>query len=146
MKIGITARHCELDPEVRIHAQQRLERLAHFLRDPDELMEAHVVFASEKYRQSAEVTLKTRRFGELFSREEASDARAAIELVGERLEHQLLKLKSKRKDLKRAGGGIKAINGAANGVPAGDEAEGVPEFDATEEPRAGGMERQSPGE
>lgn len=146
MKIGITARHCELDPEVRIHTQQRLERLAHFVRDSEDLMEAHVVFDCEKYRHSAEVTLKTRRLGDLFSREEASDARAAIELVGERLEHQLLKLKSKRKDLKRAGGGIKAINGAANGVSAGDEAEGDLESDASEEPRAGGMERQAPGE
>jgi ribosomal subunit interface protein len=144
MKIGITARHCELDPEVRIHAQQRLERLAHFVRDPDDLMEAHVVFACEKYRHSAEVTLKTRRLGELFSREEASDARAAIELVGDRLEHQLLKLKSRRKDLKRAGGGIKAMNGAANGTPEGEDEAGIEaDFDADVpgEPRADGMER-----
>jgi len=34
MKINTTARHCELDPEVRTFVHQRLERLLRYFRDP----------------------------------------------------------------------------------------------------------------
>src|SRR5437762_14121473 len=104
MNVHATVRHCEIDPEVRVHAQERLERLAHYVHDPDELMEAHVVFACEKYRHSAEVTLKTRRLGEVFSREEADSARAAIDLAAERLEHQLRRAKERLIARRHAGG------------------------------------------
>ena len=77
MKISTTARHCELDPEIRLFVHQRLERLLRYFRDPRDLMEAHVVVGLEKYRHSAEITLKLRR-GEVVSREEANDSRAAI--------------------------------------------------------------------
>ena len=53
MKITTTARHCELDTEVRQFVHQRLERLSRCFRDPRELMEAHVVVGVEKYRHSA---------------------------------------------------------------------------------------------
>ena len=33
MEIHTTTRHCELDQEVRLHAQQRLEKLGKFARD-----------------------------------------------------------------------------------------------------------------
>lgn len=102
MKISTTARHCELDPEVRLYVQERLERLHRYFRDPRELMEAHVVVGVEKYRHSAEITLKLRR-GEVVSREEANDSRAAIDLAAERLEHQIRRLKDKRLARKRDG-------------------------------------------
>ena len=53
MKINTTARHCELDPEVKLFVHQRLERLLRYFRDPRDLMEAHVVLGLEKYRHSA---------------------------------------------------------------------------------------------
>ena len=102
MNISTTARHCELDPEVRLFAQQRLERLLRYFRDPRDLMEAHVVVAAEKYRHSAEITLKLRR-GEVVGREQADDPRAAIELAAERLEHQIRRLKERRLARKRGG-------------------------------------------
>ena len=102
MKISTTARHCELDPEIRIFAHQRLERLSRYFRNPRDLMEAHVVVVLEKYRHSAEITLKLRR-GEVVGREQADDPRAAIELAAERLEHQIRRLKEKRLARKRDG-------------------------------------------
>ena len=102
MNISTTARHCEFAPEDRLFVQQRLERLLRYFRDPRDLMEAHVVLGVEKYRHSAEITLKLRR-GEVVSREEASDSRAAIELAAERLEQQILRLKEKRLSRKRDG-------------------------------------------
>ena len=102
MKINTTARHCELAPEDRQYVQQRLERLLRYFRDPRDLMEAHVVVGVEKYRHSAEITLKLRR-GEVVSREEANDSRAAIEQAAEHLEHQIRRLKERRISRKRDG-------------------------------------------
>jgi putative sigma-54 modulation protein len=111
MQIHTTTRHCELDPEVRVHAQERLERLARYFRNPDDLMEAHVVFEREKYRHSAEVTLKLRH-GEVVSREQADDPRAAIDLATAHLEQQLRRRKEKMIE-RRHGGGLRGLNGAA---------------------------------
>ena len=102
MNITTTARHCELVPEDRQFVQQRLERLLRYFRDPRDLMEAHVVIGVEKYRHSAEITLKLRR-GEVVSREEANDSRAAIEQAAERLEQRILRLKERRLSRKRDG-------------------------------------------
>lgn len=102
MNISITVRHCELDPEVRLFIHERLERLLRYFRDPNDLMEAHVVIAAEKYRHSAEITLKLRR-GEVVSHEQADEPRAAIDLAADRLEHQILRLKEKRLARVRAG-------------------------------------------
>ena len=131
MNINTTARHRDIDPEVRIHAQQRLERLAHFVKHPDDLMEAHVVFDCEKYRHSAEVTLKIRRIGEVFSREEADDPRAAIDLAAERLEHQILKAKD-RLIHRQQEGGIRALNGERNGANETSAADDADELESEE--------------
>ena len=101
MQVHTTARHCELDPEIRVFVQQRLERLLRYFRDPRDLMEAHVVVSAEKYRHSAEITLKLRR-GEVVGREQADDPRAAIELAAERLEHQIRRIKEKRLERQRS--------------------------------------------
>lgn len=115
MKTHITARHCELTPEDREFVQQRVERLLRYFRDPDALMEAHVVVGAEKYRHTAEITLKLRR-GEVLSREEASDARAAIELAAVHVEDQIRRLKEKRLSRKRDGQAREiAVAGSSSG-------------------------------
>jgi ribosomal subunit interface protein len=108
MKVSTTARHCELDPEIRLFAQQRMERMLRYFRAPHDTMEAHIVVAAEKYRHSAEITFKLRR-GEVVAREEADGPRAAIELAAERLEVQIRRLKEKRLDRKRNGRGDKTM-------------------------------------
>jgi len=119
MKVNTTARHCELDPEVRLFTQQRLERLLRYFRDPRDLIEAHVVVAAEKYRHSAEITLKLRR-GEVVGREQADDPRAAIELAAERIEHQIRRLKEKRLERQR-GGRVREVGPAPASEPAEDD-------------------------
>jgi putative sigma-54 modulation protein len=119
MNISTTARHCELDPEVRLFVQHRLERLLRYFRNPQDLMEAHVVVAAEKYRHSAEITLKLRR-AELVGREQADDPRAAIELAAERLEHQIRRLKERRLDRKRSGR-TRDLSLPASATPTDDE-------------------------
>src|SRR5439155_10392557 len=89
MQIHTTARHCELDADVRSFAQQRLEKFAKYARD---LLEAHVIVTAEGYRHVAEITLALKG-RELVSRESSTEARAAIDLAADRIEHQLRRLK-----------------------------------------------------
>ena len=120
MNISTTARHCELDPEVRLFVRERLERLLRYFRDPRDLMEAHVVVAAEKYRHSAEITLKLRR-GEFVGREEADEPRAALELAAARIEAQIRRQKGRRQDRERDGRGREAAFAPEAGSPTGEE-------------------------
>lgn len=121
MQISTTARHCELDPEVRLFAQQRLEKLARFVSD---IQEAHLIVTAEGYRHSAEITLKLKR-QEMVSRDEATEPRSAIDLAADRLERQLRRLKERRVDRKR---GVRPPNGKA-----GSAANGTAEPEVDEE-------------
>ena len=107
MQINTTARHCELDPEDRLHAHQRLEKLQRFARD---IHEAHLVLSAEKYRHTAEITIRLKH-REIVSREQSTDARAAIDRAADRLEERLRRLKERRIDRKQRG-----ANGRAEGV------------------------------
>jgi putative sigma-54 modulation protein len=118
MQILTTARHCELDPEVRLHAQQRLEKLGRFARD---IREAHLTVTAERYRHSAEIKLRLNHH-ELVSREESTEPKIAIDLAADRIEEQLRRYKEKRVGRKREGRGGNARGPAApNGESAPDE-------------------------
>ncbi len=97
MRIQLTVRHCELDPEDRLLAEQRLEKLSRIARDAQE---AFVIVTQEKYRYHADITLRLRG-REVTSREEADGARTAIERAADRLEQQVRRLKDKRLEQRR---------------------------------------------
>jgi len=107
MHINTTVRHCEIDPEDRLHAHQRIERLQRYARD---LHEAHLVVTTEKYRHTAEITIKLKHRG-LVSREEADGARMAIDRAVDALEEQLRRLKERRLDRKQRPGHLSAAVG-----------------------------------
>ena len=118
MQILTTTRHCELDQEVKLHAQQRLEKLGKFARD---IREAHLTVTAERYRHSAEITLRLNSH-ELVSREESTEARIAIDLAADRLEQQLRRFKEKRVGRKRGRGGERPRGAAEpNGATPPDE-------------------------
>jgi|SRR6516162_2793756 putative sigma-54 modulation protein len=99
MKLSTTARHCELTSEVREFAERRIarfERLAHGI------LEAHLVVTAEKYRHTAEITLRLDHH-ELVSREQSNDAHAAIDRAAERIEEQLRRHKERRLEQRREG-------------------------------------------
>ena len=100
MQIHTTARHCELDPEDRLHAHQRLEKLQRYARD---LQEAHLVVSAEKFRHTAEITLRLKHH-EMASHEESTGARMAIDRAVDALEAQLRRLKERRIDRKQRPG------------------------------------------
>ena len=109
MQISTTARHCELDAEVRTFALQRLAKFERFAHD---IQEAHLVVTGEKYRHTAEITLRLKHH-EMVSREESDTNKGAIDLAAGRLEQQLRRLKERRIEHKRARGGVE---GSADGV------------------------------
>lgn len=117
MQISTTARHCELDPEVRLFAQNRIEKLSRYGRD---IREAHLIVTAEGYRFQAEVTLRLKG-PDLVGREEATEARVAVDRAVDRLEAQLRKLKERRVDRKRS---ARPLNGK---LDATDTGEGSPE-------------------
>jgi putative sigma-54 modulation protein len=113
MQISITARHCELDPEIRLGAEQRLRKLDRFARD---LREAHLVITVEKFRHTAEITARLNQH-ELVSREASDEPRIAIEQAADRLEQQLRRLKERRIDHRqRADGARSTAPGAGTGT------------------------------
>jgi putative sigma-54 modulation protein len=110
MQISTTARHCELDAEVRKFALQRLTKLERFAHD---IQEAHLVITAEKFRHRAEITLRLKHH-EMVSRETSDTKRMAIDLAAGRLEQQLRRLKERRIERKRARGELSTgTNGAA---------------------------------
>lgn len=126
MQISTTARHCELDAEVRDFALQRLAKLERFARD---IQEAHLVVTVEKFRHAAEITLRLKHH-EMVSREESDTSRMAIDQAAGRLEQQLRRLKEKRVEHKRARGS--AARPGPNGGPG--EASGEEPEESSGEP------------
>jgi len=99
MQISTTARHCELAPAVKEFAERRIERFQRLARD---IREAHLIVTAEKYRHTAEITVKLAHH-ELVSREESNDAHAAIDGAAAQLEEQLRRYKERRLDQRRDG-------------------------------------------
>jgi putative sigma-54 modulation protein len=116
MQIHTTARHFDLDPEDRLFAHERIEKLGRFARD---LQEAHLIVTAEGYRHNAEITLKLKG-REMVSKEESTEPRLAIDLAAGRLEKQLRRLKEKRVSRKRNGRAPVGRNGIGPDVDAGD--------------------------
>jgi putative sigma-54 modulation protein len=112
MRLELTARHFTIPAPVRKIAEQRLGRCLRPLNDS--AVSAQIVVTREKTRFHAEVTLHAR--GEHFMHGEATgrDATAALGAAIDKIERQVLKLKSKWTERKRQG--ISAAK-AASAVP-----------------------------
>ena len=57
MKVSVTARHFDLSPDLKDHAEARLDRFGKYT---DGLLHAHVVLEIQKYRKIAEVSVHGR--------------------------------------------------------------------------------------
>lgn len=91
MQIHTTCRNTRMTPALKRVLEERLQKLERF----QAVREAHVVLIAEKYRQIAEIVLKTKG-KDFVCRAESRDLAASIEDAAGRLERQLKKLKEKR--------------------------------------------------
>ena len=115
MQIHLTARHCELGPEVRTFAEQRLEKLQRY---DEAIREVRVIVSAERKIHTAELTLRVHQ-QDLVITESHADARAAIELAADRLEDRVRRVKEKRVSAPRRAG---RANGAMPPLrPSADE-------------------------
>ena len=96
MQVLITARHMELTEALKDHVRAKIERLNKYVND---IIEANAILSVEKYRHSAEITLKVN--GMTFNSVDMTENMyTSIDRVIDKLERQLKKYKGKRKDHK----------------------------------------------
>lgn len=91
MNLNVSGHHLEITPAIRGYVNGKLERITrHF----DQVIDVHVILSVEKLRQKAEVTLHVRG-KDIHCESEQSDLYAAIDLLVDKLDRQVLKYKGK---------------------------------------------------
>jgi len=102
MKVTVTFRHMEADSDIKSYAEEKLNRLADkYFQRPKE---AQVVLEAEKFRRSAEITLKADNVS-LVGKEQKEDIRSSFDLALQKLEAQAKKHREKNKSRNKSSGG-----------------------------------------
>jgi putative sigma-54 modulation protein len=110
MQISVTFRQLEPTEALKNYVTERLNKFKRYLDGP---VEAHVVLGLEKFRHLADVTIDSN--GRIIKgREENADMYAAIDLVMDKIDMQLKKLREKMRD---KGDRIRAAAPAAEETP-----------------------------
>ena len=92
MNLNVTGHHLDVTPAIRQYLNAKLGRVVrHF----DHVIDAHVILSVAKLKQKAEVTLHVRG-KDIHCQSEDNDLYAAIDLLADKLDRQVLKYKSKR--------------------------------------------------
>ena len=92
MNLNVSGHHLDVTPAIRAYVQGKLERITrHF----DHVIDAHVILSVDKLRQKAEVTLHVRG-KDIHCASEEQDLYAAIDLLADKLDRQVLKYKARR--------------------------------------------------
>ncbi|HYQ37464.1 MAG TPA: ribosome-associated translation inhibitor RaiA [Pseudomonas sp.] len=91
MQVNISGQHLEVTDTLRDYINEKLERLArHF----DKITNVQVIMQVEKLQQKIEATLHVAG-GEVVANAEHEDMYAAIDLLADKLDRQLIKHKEK---------------------------------------------------
>ena len=91
MQINLTGHHLDITPALRSYVHEKFARLErHF----DHITNIHVILTVEKARQQAEATIHVNR-GKLFANAEHDDMYAAIDMLIDKLDRQVIKHKEK---------------------------------------------------
>ena len=91
MRIRVTCRNCELEPGLKEHIEERVERLSRYF---DRVDEAHVVLQTEGHRSIADVTVHASR-AVISSEQTAEDLRSAVDRSVEKVERQIRRYKER---------------------------------------------------
>ncbi|HEY8249869.1 MAG TPA: ribosome-associated translation inhibitor RaiA [Burkholderiales bacterium] len=91
MNLSVSGHHLEVTPALRSYVEAKIGRVTrHF----DHVIDAHVILTSSKLTQKAEVTLHVSG-KDLHCESEEGDLYAAIDLLADKLDRQVLKYKDK---------------------------------------------------
>ena len=92
MNLNVSGRHLEVTPSLLGYVRSKLQRVSrHF----DHVIDAHVILTVQKLRRRAEATLHVRG-KELHCSSEQDDLYAAIDLLADKLDRQVLRYKGRR--------------------------------------------------
>lgn len=92
MNLNLSGHHLDVTPALRSYVRDKLARVTrHF----DHVIDAHVVLTVDKLVQKAEITLHVRG-KDIHCACEQPDLYAAIDLLADKLDRQVLKYKGKR--------------------------------------------------
>ncbi len=97
MKINYTARHTQLNPDIRRYCEKRIKALEKIVGHP---IEADVLLSVEKYRQKVEINLKT-KMATLNSVEETHDMFSSLVGAIDHLEKRVKREREKLRERKR---------------------------------------------
>jgi len=91
MNLNVSGHHLDITPAIRGYVDSKLERITrHF----DHVINAHVILSVDKLRQKAEVTLHVRG-KDIHCESEQNDLYAAIDLLIDKLDRQVLRYKNR---------------------------------------------------
>ena len=94
MNLSVSGHHLEVTPALRSYVQAKMVRITrHF----DHVIDAHVILTANKLAQKAEVTLHVPG-KDLHCECEEGDLYAAIDMLADKLDRQVLKYKDKLHD------------------------------------------------
>ena len=96
MQINVSGHHIEVTDSLRQYVETKIERLE---RHYDQITNVHVILRVEKQGQKAEATIRIQG-GDIFAEAESDDLYAAIDMLVDKLDRQLIKQKEKMKDHK----------------------------------------------
>jgi putative sigma-54 modulation protein len=94
MQLSISGHHIEVSEPLREYVTDKLDKL---VRHSDQITNVHVVLSVEKLLQKAEATVHISG-AELFADATTEDLYAAIDMLADKLDRQLLKHKEKTVD------------------------------------------------
>ena len=104
MQIKLAGHHVEITPALRDHVHDKMQRLQrHF----DHVIDTEVILSVEKKRQKAEANLQLGAGGgRIFADAVEEDLYAAIDVLVDKLDRQVLKRKEKAVDQRRQGASL----------------------------------------
>lgn len=103
MNLHLTGHHLEVTPALRDYVQSKLERITnHF----DHVIDVKVTLSVEKLVQKVEATIHVPG-NDLHAESSHDNMYSAIDLLADKLDRQVLKVKEKFADHHRAAGGVK---------------------------------------
>ncbi|GAB3094158.1 ribosome-associated translation inhibitor RaiA [Aestuariicella hydrocarbonica] len=94
MQINISGHHIELTPAIKNYVNSKLDRLE---RHHDRITSTNVILSVDKLRQKAEASIHVSG-KDFFADCESEDLYAAIDLLTDKLDRQLIKYKEKMRN------------------------------------------------
>jgi putative sigma-54 modulation protein len=100
MNLHLTGHHLEITPALRDYVQSKLERITHHF---DHVIDVKVTLSVEKLMHKAEATIHVPGH-DLHAECSSEDMYSAIDLLADKLDRQVLKVKERFADHHRADG------------------------------------------